>query len=175
MVWDSINGLFVSMATIVKALASRLSCEIPTNHKNHMAPVCPTKHMHMIRFYIWLLTSSSNKCSILWALVLIHTWIVYIWFPSYQPEQMREEGKKVCTVLLFLGLKYIQKFHGWPQGETLEVFLKSVGEVLESIKAVSMLLNQLSEKHLLSYWRLAFMCIVFYMHRLVLGENTYTR
>lgn len=79
------------------------SFEIITNHKNHMTPVCPTKHVHMITFYTWVVKSSLHVCSKLWILVLAHVRIVCIWFPSCNPEQKRGEGEKVSTVFPFLG------------------------------------------------------------------------
>ena len=67
-----------------------------------MAPACPTIHVHVIMFYMWLLTSSSDQGPIWRTLLLLHIGIIYIWFPSCNLEQKREEGKKVGTVLLFL-------------------------------------------------------------------------
>ena len=51
-------------------------------------------NMCMWLHFIWLLTSSSHKCSILGILILVHVGIVYIWFPSCNPEQKREGGRE---------------------------------------------------------------------------------
>lgn len=140
-----------------KPCASRLWFDITTNHKNHMAPVCPTKHVHMITFYIWLLTSSSHKCSVLWTLVLVHIRIVYIWFPSCNPEQKKEEEKKGGTAVSFLDHECIQL--GGPI-ETIEVFLKGMEEALISIKTVNMLLNWFWKMQVsLRYWSSTFLRI----------------
>lgn len=86
------------------------SYEITTDRKNHMAPVCPTKHVHMITFYIWLLNSSSHECSKLCSLVLVHIWIVYIW--------TKEGGRKKVGTPPFLDLECAQKVLRWSRGET---------------------------------------------------------